>query len=305
MIRFHSPLSAAPPAVPRFVGSSVCCWPPRRSLRGSRSAGRGRASHHRRRHLRRPARRLRLQPGAGRGRGRSQEDARRQGRRGRERARDGRRAEDHGRHDRRRTAPTLLFPTSFGYFDPHMLAVAAKNPEGHASPTAAASGPRASTRRTPAATSATSTSASTSTASSPATRARARSSASSPPSRSRRCCATSTPSRWARARSNPKITTTVIFTGDWSMPVKEAEATNSLVDQGVDVFTMHVDGPKVIVETAEQARQDGLRLPRQPGQAGAQGLPDRRRVELAHGVHRLVEAARRPASRTRTSCAAA
>lgn len=46
------------------------------------------------------------------------------------------------------------------------------------------------------------------------------------------------------------ITTNVIFTGDWSMPVKEAEATNSLADQGVDVFTMHVDGPKVIVETA-------------------------------------------------------
>jgi simple sugar transport system substrate-binding protein len=39
-------------------------------------------------------------------------------------------------------------------------------------------------------------------------------------------------------------------TGDWSMPVKEAEATNSLADQGVDVFTMHVDGPKVVVETA-------------------------------------------------------
>lgn len=53
------------------------------------------------------------------------------------------------------------------------------------------------------------------------------------------------------ARSvNPGITTTVIFTGDWSMPVKEAEATNSLADQGIDVFTMHVDGPKVIVETA-------------------------------------------------------
>jgi len=34
------------------------------------------------------------------------------------------------------------------------------------------------------------------------------------------------------------------------MPVKEAEATNSLADQGVDVFTMHVDGPKVVVETA-------------------------------------------------------
>jgi len=53
------------------------------------------------------------------------------------------------------------------------------------------------------------------------------------------------------ARSvDPSITTAVIFTGDWSMPVKEAEATNSLADQGVDVFTMHVDGPKVIVETA-------------------------------------------------------
>jgi basic membrane protein A len=53
------------------------------------------------------------------------------------------------------------------------------------------------------------------------------------------------------ARSvDPKITTNAIFTGDWSMPVKEAEATNAMADQGVDVFTMHVDGPKVIVETA-------------------------------------------------------
>ncbi len=53
------------------------------------------------------------------------------------------------------------------------------------------------------------------------------------------------------ARSvKPGITCNVIFTGDWSMAVKEAEATNSLSDQGCDVFTMHVDGPKVIVETA-------------------------------------------------------
>jgi basic membrane protein A and related proteins len=55
------------------------------------------------------------------------------------------------------------------------------------------------------------------------------------------------------ARSvDPSITTRVIFTGDWSLPVKEAEATNSLIDQGVDVVTCHVDGPKVIVETAEK-----------------------------------------------------
>jgi basic membrane protein A len=50
--------------------------------------------------------------------------------------------------------------------------------------------------------------------------------------------------------ANPNATTQVIFTGDWSMPVKEAEATNSLIDQGVDVLTCHVDGPKTMVENA-------------------------------------------------------
>jgi len=55
------------------------------------------------------------------------------------------------------------------------------------------------------------------------------------------------------ARSvDPSITAQVIFTGDWSMPVKEAEATNSVADQGADVITCHVDSPKVLVETAER-----------------------------------------------------
>ena len=55
------------------------------------------------------------------------------------------------------------------------------------------------------------------------------------------------------ARSvDPTITTRVIFTGEWSMPVKEAEASTSLIDQGVDVLTCHVDSPKVIMETAEK-----------------------------------------------------
>jgi basic membrane protein A len=55
------------------------------------------------------------------------------------------------------------------------------------------------------------------------------------------------------ARSvKPTVTTNVIFTGDWSMPVKEAEAANSLIDQGIDVLTAHVDSPKVIVELAER-----------------------------------------------------
>ena len=54
------------------------------------------------------------------------------------------------------------------------------------------------------------------------------------------------------ARSvDPSITTSVVFTGDWSMPVKEAEATNALIDGGADVITCHVDGPKVVVQIAE------------------------------------------------------
>ncbi|MEI6428334.1 MAG: BMP family ABC transporter substrate-binding protein [Pseudanabaena sp. ELA607] len=57
------------------------------------------------------------------------------------------------------------------------------------------------------------------------------------------------------ARSvKPTVTTQVIFTGDWALPVKEAEAANSMIDQGIDVLTCHVDSPKVIVETAEKRK---------------------------------------------------
>ncbi|MGR6808188.1 BMP family ABC transporter substrate-binding protein (plasmid) [Sphaerotilus natans] len=144
---------------------------------------------------------------------------------------------------------TLLFPTSFGYFDPHMLAVAAKNPDvrfahcgglwsegkhpkntgsffGYIDEAQYLNGVVAGHM-----------------------------------SKSKKLgfiAAKPIPQVLRNinaftmgARSvDPTITTQVIFTGDWSMPVKEAEATNSLADQGVDVFTMHVDGPKVIVETA-------------------------------------------------------
>ncbi|MDB5819654.1 MAG: family transporter substrate-binding protein [Rhizobacter sp.] len=144
---------------------------------------------------------------------------------------------------------TLLFPTSFGYFDPHMLAVAAKNPNvrfahcgglwtegknpkntgsyfGYIDEAQYLNGVVAGHM-----------------------------------SKSKKIgfvAAKPIPQVLRNinaftlgARSvDPSITTTVIFTGDWSMPVKEAEATNSLADQGIDVFTMHVDGPKVIVETA-------------------------------------------------------
>ena len=78
------------------------------------------------------------------------------------------------------------------------------------------------------------------------------------------------------ARSvDPSITTTVIFTGEWSMAVKEAEATNRLADQGADVFTMHVDGPKVVVETAAKRGKFVCRH-----HAGPQGR--RRSVRVGH-----------------------
>jgi len=51
---------------------------------------------------------------------------------------------------------------------------------------------------------------------------------------------------------NPAATTQVVFTGGWAEPVKEAEATNSMADQGIDVIACHVDSPKVVMETAEK-----------------------------------------------------
>jgi simple sugar transport system substrate-binding protein len=55
------------------------------------------------------------------------------------------------------------------------------------------------------------------------------------------------------ARSvDPAITCHVVFTGDWSLPIQEAESSSGLIDQGVDVLTCHVNSPKVIVEKAEQ-----------------------------------------------------
>ena len=55
------------------------------------------------------------------------------------------------------------------------------------------------------------------------------------------------------ARSvNPLVTMRVVFTGDWVLPVREAEASSSLADQGVDVLTGHTGSPRVIVQVAER-----------------------------------------------------
>lgn len=50
---------------------------------------------------------------------------------------------------------------------------------------------------------------------------------------------------------NPDVKVQLIITGEWSLPVREAEAANALVDAGCDVISCHVDSPKIVVETAE------------------------------------------------------
>ena len=144
---------------------------------------------------------------------------------------------------------SLVFPTSFGYFDPHMLAVAAKQPgvrfahcggmwtEGkHPKNTASYFGYIDECQYLDGVV-----------AAHMSETGKLGFIAAKPiPQVLRNINAFTLGARSVR----PGIATQVIFTGDWSMPVKEAEATNSLADQGVDVFTMHVDGPKVVVETA-------------------------------------------------------
>lgn len=50
---------------------------------------------------------------------------------------------------------------------------------------------------------------------------------------------------------NPDVETTVTYTFSWGDSAKEADATNSLINQGVDVITMHVDSPTTVISTAE------------------------------------------------------
>ena len=44
----------------------------------------------------------------------------------------------------------------------------------------------------------------------------------------------------------------LIVTGGWSVPAKEAEATNSLADNGVDGVACHIDDLKVVLQTADK-----------------------------------------------------
>ncbi len=146
----------------------------------------------------------------------------------------------------------LIFATSFGYFDPFMVDMAKKYPDvqfRHAAPLwnkdkhpmqrrlllrlSQPGALRQRHRRRPVA-------------------PRPTRSASSPPSRSRSVLRNINSFAARRAQGRTRTPTVqVIFTGDWSLPVREAEATNALVDAGCDVITCHVDSPKVVIETAE------------------------------------------------------
>ena len=178
---------------------------------------------------------------------------------------------------------TLVFPTSFGYFDPHMLAMCAKYPDvqfRHCGglwdegkhPTNAGSyfgyigmgqylngivaGHASKTQE-----------------------ARLRRRQADPAGAAQHQLLP------LGARSvDPTITCQVIFTGDWSLAVKEAEATNSLVDQGIDVITCHVDSPKVVVETAERRGVFICGYHANQSPLAPEELPHRRRVELGQGL---------------------
>src|SRR5258708_5004919 len=52
--------------------------------------------------------------------------------------------------------------------------------------------------------------------------------------------------------ANPNATTTVVFTANWCDPAKLSAAANNLVDQGIDVLTMHQDCPKPVIEVADR-----------------------------------------------------
>ncbi|MBL27660.1 MAG: BMP family ABC transporter substrate-binding protein [Rhodospirillaceae bacterium] len=51
---------------------------------------------------------------------------------------------------------------------------------------------------------------------------------------------------------NPDVTTTVVWTGGWWEPAKEAEAVNAFADLGIDVIFEQVDSPITIAQTAEK-----------------------------------------------------
>jgi basic membrane protein A len=51
---------------------------------------------------------------------------------------------------------------------------------------------------------------------------------------------------------NPTATVSVVFTGNWCNPGQQADAANSMIDQGADVLSQHQNCTKTVIETAER-----------------------------------------------------
>lgn len=54
--------------------------------------------------------------------------------------------------------------------------------------------------------------------------------------------------------TDPEISLTVVFIGSWSNPAKEAEIVNVLADQGIDAVGCSIDSAKTVVSTARARR---------------------------------------------------
>ena len=80
----------------------------------------------------------------------------------------------------------------------------------------------------------------------------------------------------AAKKVNPAAEIRLIMTGEWSLPVREAESAQALIDAGCDVIACHVDSPKVVIETAESRGAEDSRPQRRSKLARAERLHHRR-----------------------------
>ena len=108
------------------------------------------------------------------------------------------------------------------------------------------------------------------------------------------------------ARSvNPKATVQVIFTGDWSMPVREAEVRQRAGRRRLRRHHLPRRRAEGRDRDGGEARRQELRPQCEPGAARAQGLHHRRRIQVDHDLQGLRRPTSPPARRCRTSWPAA
>ena len=91
---------------------------------------------------------------------------------------------------------------------------------------------------------------------------------------------------------NPAAEVHLIITGEWSLPVREAESTQALIDTGCDVIACHVDSPEGGDPDRREPGREDARPQRRSEQPRPQGLHHRRGDEMEHGLRRLRQADR-------------